>query len=257
MNKFLNLLQFLTRIRVKKNLKYDENMGSSMIYFPVVGIVIGIVLIAIYEVSNYFFSTDELSILIAILIVLVEVMLTGGLHIDGFGDTFDGLFSYRPKDRILEIMKDPTMGTNGILAITFLIIIKLSGVYLAINTDIIWAIFSMPVVGRLSALIMSYKSVSARPKGMGELFIGKCNLANLLGAIAITVVTVFVSCFVISNDLLTSSKAVLGVAVSILVSILIRRESYKKIDGLTGDILGCSIEMGEIVFIIFTLLVMS
>ncbi|CAK7029404.1 MAG: Adenosylcobinamide-GDP ribazoletransferase [Peptostreptococcus russellii] len=256
MNRFFNLLQFLTRIRIKKNLKYDENMGSSMFYFPVIGIVIGILMLAIYQITKYLVST-ELSILIAILIVLFEAIITGGLHIDGFGDTFDGLFSYRPKDRILEIMKDPTMGTNGILAITFLIIIKIASVYLAIKTGNIWAIFSMPVVARLSALIMSYRAVSARPKGMGELFIGKCNLANLLAAILITVISVMLSCFLNLGDITISIKALLGIIVSILGSILLRRESYKKIDGVTGDILGCSIEMGEIVFIVSTLVVMS
>lgn len=257
MNRFLNILQFLTRIRVKKDLKYDENMGSSMVYFPIVGIIIGFILMAIYEITNYFFSIEKFFILIAMLIVLVEVLVTGGLHVDGFGDTFDGLFSYRPKDRILEIMKDPTMGTNGILAIIFLIIIKVAGVYLAMETNIIWAIFSMPVVGRLSSLIMSYKSISARPKGMGELFIGKCNLINLFAAIIVTFTTVIISSFIFSGDIFISLKASLAIIASIIVGLLIRWEAYKKIDGVTGDILGCSIEMGEIVFIISTILLIS
>ena len=77
MNRFFNLLQFLTRIRIKKNLKYDENMGSSMFYFPVIGIVIGILMLAIYQITKYLVST-ELSILIAILIVLFEAIIKIG-----------------------------------------------------------------------------------------------------------------------------------------------------------------------------------
>ena len=56
MNKFLNLLQFLTRITVSKNLKYNEDMGSAMIYFPVVGIVIGVITTAVFLVLRMNFQ---------------------------------------------------------------------------------------------------------------------------------------------------------------------------------------------------------
>ena len=92
MNKFLNLLQFLTRITVSKNLKYNEDMGSAMIYFPVVGIVIGVITTAAFLVLRMIPGYERIHLLISTAVVLLEVIITGGLHIDGFGDTFDGLF---------------------------------------------------------------------------------------------------------------------------------------------------------------------
>ena len=162
MNKFLNLLQFLTRITVSKNLKYNEEMGSSMMYFPMVGMVIGLIITITAFILKMIVGFEKIHLLIAGLIVMEEVVITGGLHIDGFGDTFDGLFSYRSKERVLEIMKDPTMGTNGILAIVFLIVFKVIAVDIAIEKDILWALFSMPAAARFAPVIMSYRAVSAR-----------------------------------------------------------------------------------------------
>ena len=60
----------------------------------------------------------------AVLVLASEVILTGGLHIDGLGDSFDGLYSYRDKEKILEIMKDSRLGTNGLLAIVIVFLLK-------------------------------------------------------------------------------------------------------------------------------------
>lgn len=254
MNKFLNLLQFLTRITVSKKLKYNEEMGSAMVYFPVVGIVIGSILIAVYGVMNILL-TRKFHIMEASAIVLLEAIITGGLHIDGFGDTFDGLFSYRSKERVLEIMKDPTMGTNGILAIVFLIIFKIAALYISIENSMYWTIFAMPVAGRLTPVVMSYKAVSARKNGMGELFIGKCSGGNLAGAVIISGVTVFVSSIMENREAVDSLIYAAVIIIIIIYALLFRRSVYKQIDGITGDILGCSTEMGELIFIIYTVLI--
>lgn len=256
MNKFLNLLQFLTRITVSKNLKYNEDMGSAMVYFPVVGMVIGMLLTIEYYILNKFFGMEIMSVFIALVVVISEAVITGGLHIDGFGDTFDGLFSYRSKERILEIMKDPTMGTNGILAILFLIISKIVCLNIAVKYNMYWLIFSMPVAGRLTPVIMSYKAVSARKNGMGELFIGKCSTNNLIGAAVIAVVTVYVTSYLAYTDFMKSLIYLTGIVFIALFAIMFRKSVYRQIDGITGDILGCATEMGELIFLVASIIIL-
>lgn len=251
MNKFLNLLQFLTRITVSKNLKYNEDMGSAMIYFPVVGIVIGVITTAAFLVLRMIPGYENIHLLISTAVVLLEVIITGGLHIDGFGDTFDGLFSYRSKERMLEIMKDPTMGTNGILAIVFLIVFKIAAVDIVLQKNMAWALFAMPAAGRLAPVVMSYKAVSARKNGMGELFIGKCSSSNLIGAFLIAEITVLTASFTAYGDVKKSAVYGLSVILIAVYAVLFRKSVYRQIDGITGDILGCSTEMSELIFIIF------
>ena len=65
------------------------------------------------------------SYLLAAVVVLAEVILTGALHLDGLADTFDGIFSYRSKQKMLEIMKDSRLGTNGGIALVLYFVLKI------------------------------------------------------------------------------------------------------------------------------------
>ena len=90
----------------------------------------------------------------AIVITLIEVLTTGGLHIDGLGDTFDAIYSNRDKERILEIMKDSRLGTNSLLAIMFLILLKIGFINSLVQNNLLWLVIFMPVIGRIGVMIM-------------------------------------------------------------------------------------------------------
>ena len=94
-------------------------------------------------------------------------MTTGGLHIDGLGDTFDAIYSNRDKERILEIMKDSRLGTNSLLAIMFLILLKVGFINSLVQNGLLWLVIFMPVIGRIGVMMMTYKTVTPRAKGMG------------------------------------------------------------------------------------------
>ncbi len=256
MNKFLNLLQFLTRITVSKNLKYNNDMSDAIKFFPLVGMVIGFLLSILYYLISII-SGGDVNLLLASLLVMAEAIITGGLHIDGFGDSFDGLFSYRSKERILEIMKDPTMGTNGIVAIVFLIILKITAIELALQKNMIWILFAMPAVARFAPVAMSYKARSARKNGMGELFIGKCSRKNFWLAFLYALLALVFSSFLYEKNYLKTILYSTSLLIIFIISILFRKSVYKKIDGITGDILGCITEMSELVFLIYILLINS
>ena len=111
----------MTRIPIKADIGFDEEFHKSIVYFPLVGFVIGLISFLIGILALKIFDPFVTSILI----VAGEVVLTGGLHIDGLGDTFDAIYSNRDKERMLEIMKDSRLGTNSLLAILFLVLIKI------------------------------------------------------------------------------------------------------------------------------------
>ena len=120
---FLILIQFMTRIPVFVNVEYDEEkLGKSIKYFPLVGAVIGIFLFGINFLAGKVTGNRQI---IAVIIVVAEIFITGILHIDGLADTFDGLFSYAKKERMLEIMKDSRIGTNGAVVLILYFITKI------------------------------------------------------------------------------------------------------------------------------------
>jgi adenosylcobinamide-GDP ribazoletransferase len=114
MKRLILLIQFLTRIPININLSVTrEDLSKSVIYFPIVGYIIGIILALFYKFSIFYFD----KIIIVFLVVIIEIVITGGLHIDGLSDTVDGIYSGREKKKIIEIMKDPNVGTFGVLSI--------------------------------------------------------------------------------------------------------------------------------------------
>ncbi|MEG1311116.1 MAG: adenosylcobinamide-GDP ribazoletransferase [Romboutsia sp.] len=247
MKRFILILQFMTRIPININVGFDEDFHESIVYFPLVGFVLGIVLFLLGIVSNIIFNT----FITSIIITLGLVLLTGGLHIDGLGDTFDAIYSYRDKEKMLEIMKDSRLGTNSLLAIVFMILLKISFIYSIINQGLLWLIIFMPIVSRLGVILLTYKTVTPREKGMGNLFIGKASIKMFLTAIIYTILLIIILSkliFLSTNILII--KILISIIAVIIFNDLFKRHIYKKIDGVTGDILGCSIELGEVIYLL-------
>lgn len=237
----------MTRIPIKADLGFDEEFHKSIVYFPLVGLIIGLISFIIGNLSIMIFDPFVTSILI----VAGEVILTGGLHIDGLGDTFDAIYSNRDKERMLEIMKDSRLGTNSLLAILFLILIKVGLLNSIINSNLMYFIIFMPMVSRLAVLVMLYKTVTPRKVGMGNIFIGKATKSMCIIATIYTVlILVFNSKFLFLASTLNIIKLLLSILAVVIFNYLFKGHIYKKIDGVTGDILGCTIELGELIFLL-------
>ena len=247
MKRFIAILQFMTRIPININVGFDEEFHKSIVYFPLVGFVLGILLYLVGIVSNFIFDP----FITSILVTLALVILTGGLHIDGLGDTFDAIYSYRDKDRMLEIMKDSRLGTNALLAVMFLILLKVGFIYSIINKGLLWTTIFMPVISRLGVTLILYKTKTPREKGMGNLFIGKATISMLITLILYTVaIIVFVSKILFLSSNVMTLKIISTIIVVGIFSIMFKNSIYKKIDGITGDILGCTIELNEVIYLL-------
>lgn len=252
MKRFIGLLQFMTRIPIKADVGFDEEFHKSIVYFPLVGFVIGLISFFIGSLSIRIFDP----FITSILIVAGEVILTGGLHIDGLGDTFDAIYSNRDKERMLEIMKDSRLGTNSLLAILFLVLIKIGLLNSAINSNLMCLIIFMPMISRLGVIVMLYKTVTPRKVGMGNIFIGKATLCMFITAIVYTIVIIVaISKFIFLSTNLNIIKLLLSIVAVMIFDYLFKKHIYKKIDGVTGDILGCTIELGELIFLLFSYIV--
>lgn len=119
----LAAFQFLSRFPVRAELDFTpELMRRSTRYYPVVGAAIGIVL----SLCSWLVTGLLPSIPSAAILLILWVYLTGGLHLDGWMDTADGLLSYRSRDRMLEIMKDSRVGAMGVIACVLLLLLKVA-----------------------------------------------------------------------------------------------------------------------------------
>lgn len=263
MRRLISIIQFMTRIPIKIDTGIDEEFHKGLLYFPIVGLVLGLLYYIVGMITSSVLPTN----IAAVLVVVSEVVLTGGLHLDGVGDSFDGLYSYRDKDRILEIMKDSRLGTNGMVAIVVVIILKITLTSSLLDNNMLWIIVLMPVVARTMQVIACYKSKTPRENGMGNMFIGKITLSYLIITISNMIMIVTISVFVFHYMNIEGSKVndlkhnmIVQMSSIVMLTVWVKLfiySVYKKIDGITGDILGCISEIGEVIYLLLVIMLMN
>lgn len=244
------LFSFMTRVPMPDVKFSSQDLGKSMKYFPVVGLVIGVILYLVAR-GVALVTGSSFPFLLSVFVLLLEVLMTGGLHLDGLADTFDGMFSYRSKQKILEIMKDSRLGTNGALALVFYFLLKWSVFaelfYKLGKNDFAIFLVTMPIVARLGSVIHCAYFPYARGTGMGKTFVDNTTKKDLGISILITTVMLAVlwsSCKEFSMVL------ALTIATLILASFqfFFGKVVEHRIGGITGDTLGAVVELSEVVF---------
>ena len=223
-------LQFLTRIPINKEIDFhEENIRKSTFFFPFIGILLGAVTALSYYIVLPF--DKEVASFVAVLIIII---LTGGLHLDGLSDTADGFYSARDKEKMLVIMKDSRIGAFGVISLILVILFKyiiISNLSYNVGLAIILSLGN----SRLVTLIqMTYKKTS-RPGGLGELFHNSKPKNYMIGSFILY--TIIIS--------ILNIKFLIPLLGSIILGELITKITYKKIDGFTGDVYGATIELCE------------
>ncbi|MEF9933995.1 MAG: adenosylcobinamide-GDP ribazoletransferase [Clostridium sp.] len=245
MDRFLLIVQFMTRIPIKKSFDVtvdDFRMGVR--YFPIIGLIVGVITGFFVYVSSYVFSP----FLAGFIGMVSYVITTGGLHLDGFSDTCDGIFSGREKDKILTIMSDSRLGTFGGVGLIVLLLGKMTLYTEALLSGSlrygIGIIIASSIVSRGVVTFYMYNRKYAKENsGLGDLFIGKITKKELI----INQVIFICLSLIIWWKFIFIYPLVAG------IMIFIRNKIEKLLGGLTGDILGFSIELSEVIFLVLAI----
>lgn len=235
MKEFVLMIQFLTRIPINTVIHIkEEDFHKGVVYFPLVGLLIGSLNALIYFIASRIIQ----GVFPLMAVIIFNTLITGALHLDGLADTCDGLFSARKKERMLEIMRDSRIGTNGALALIFSILLKIALLDITPKTIMIPTIIMIPVMGRGVMAIILYGSTYARKEGLGNLFIGKTSLTKTLISAFITMAIAYIC---------LNLLGVLALMIAIVTAFGLRRAFNMRLGGLTGDLLGAINEVVELV----------
>ena len=242
MNSFLVGLQFLTRIHIARQTVWTaEDFGRSTRFFPLVGLVLGICYALAAWLLVYFIGMRTLT---AVLLLILPLLLTGGLHADGFMDTADGVFSGRERERKLEIMKDSRVGSFGVVSFVLLMFLQFALLLDMHPFLLVPALFIMPIIGRMAMVLAIACFPYARADGMGKTFADMADRKTIVTASVMTVV------FVLPCGLLASVALMLGV----LFALFFCRAMTTTLGGVTGDVYGAVTVLTEtLVLAIFSL----
>ncbi len=166
MKRFFTALGFLTTIPLPYHDPSGlEELGKAAIWFPLVGALVGeLVAVIFLGLARFFPITVS-----AVVSVCAWVYLTGGLHLDGLADSFDGLLNSSPPERRLEIMKDPRLGAFGALGLILVVIFKIS---VLTALPVYFTLLAVPLAASTARWLLLWAALQpmARPGGLGAAF---------------------------------------------------------------------------------------
>lgn len=221
----------------------DENKSYAMCFFPWIGVVIGLLSYWMFRFSKWFgiHRGGNHSLFFTILLILIPVFVTGGIHLDGFLDTQDALSSWQTKERRLEILKDSHAGAFAIISCTVYFLIYI-GVYSCLSVRSMEVIAYSFVLSRTLSGLSVVTFPQARKKGMAADF---SESASTKITRIVLVVYLIILCFMISL-----TGGICGVGCVIAAEVVFGyyyRMAMKNFGGVTGDLCGYFLQVCELV----------
>jgi len=221
--------------------KLDSDLSGLSKYLPSVGLLIGVLLLALAMACLLFFKASN--IVTATILVVAWIASTGGLHFDGLMDTADGVFSHRSKERMLEIMRDPRAGNFGVLTAVSTFALKLASLASLCEhaSILIPTLVLAPAWGRWSELYAIAMFPYARPEGNGKIWHDTTRAPRdlLVGAALPLLTSLLLACQfgVINTFSIIISACTVGMVASHWLA--------EQLGGQTGDTYGAVVEISE------------
>ncbi|MFP4028654.1 MAG: adenosylcobinamide-GDP ribazoletransferase [Candidatus Brocadiia bacterium] len=240
MKALLAAIRFLTVVPVPGSWTGEgQKLADSVPFFPAVGLLIGAAAAGVSYGLSFLLGPFPA----AVVLTLFLAAASGALHLDGLSDTADGFFSSRPRERILEIMRDSRVGSMGVLAIVGILALKISCLTSLPDVSVRWRIlFLVPVAGRTALVIMIAILPYARPGGgLGTVF-----YRNHPG------LAVFVALFVLGGIGWGAFGwgGIVICEVTVAAILIFALYCRGKIGGATGDTLGAACEIAEMLVLL-------
>jgi adenosylcobinamide-GDP ribazoletransferase len=203
--------------------------GRASVWYPLVGLVIGALTWLAWKGAILIFPP----LVAGIAALIVWVLLTGGLHLDGLADCCDGLLVSAPVGRRLEIMKDPQVGAFGVIGLILVLFLK-AATLASLTQDSSLGILLAASLARWCILPAGLLPL-ARTSGMGADFVLGLQRSFILWGAAIPIVI----------TILLGSRGLLSTFVGTGAAILVLLLAKSRIGGLTGDVFGMIVEIVE------------
>ena len=232
-------LRFLSILPVPQSWAGDtDSLAKSVKFFPVTGLIMAAIAAGLVWLFSFLLPQG----VVAAITVVLMVTLTRGLHLDGLADTTDGFWSVSNRQRTLEIMKDSYIGAMGVIAIACILLLKFACLS-SLGGDMLWrGVVLMVLSGRcMMVLPISLFPYARKEGGLGKLFYETRTGFNAAWAVL----------FVLAAGWFIAGLAGIAAAIaSVLVTIVFGFYCKWKIDGVTGDTIGATCEISEVVSVL-------
>lgn len=215
----------------------DKNMKYAMCFFPMVGAAIGLIVWAAYIVSYKLQIGD---ILRTSILTVLPVLITGGIHLDGFVDTMDAINSYQPVERKLEILKDSHIGAFALIYCVVYFIIDF-GIWSEVGGKGLIILCIGFVMSRAFSALSIVTFPCAKKSGLAASF----SDAAQKNAVRLTMYVYIFICSIamLYIDIILGAVCIIT---SLIMFIYYKYMSIKNFSGITGDLAGYFLQMCEL-----------
>lgn len=235
---------FLTVCPLRSNAPWTpETLGLSMVYYPVVGLGLGLLLWGLALLLGLLFPPA----VVCVLLLAASLLLTGGLHSDGLADLIDGLSGSYTREDALRIFKDPHVGSMAVAGVSLLLLIKYVCLQAVPPTTLGPTLVLMATLSRYAMVQLACFSLYARATGgLGAPFVQGIRHRHFLGAL------------VVALGIVLWCAGLRGVGLGGLVGLAtlgMQRYARHRLGGITGDVLGATNELSEALVLLLATLV--
>ncbi|RHW38543.1 adenosylcobinamide-GDP ribazoletransferase [Lysinibacillus yapensis] len=235
--------QFFTTIPLSKSFHMTPKSITAMYYMmPVLGLLMGFTLVLLNEINLDYLQVSPL--LFSILVVIAGIVMTGGLHLDGWIDMGDAYFSYQDRARRLEILEDSRIGAFGAIFLVVLLLLKIGLIYEALHRfsfSINFYFMAIPFLSRLALLIYFLTMNPAKEKGLATYFKEKVIPKEVWSSLAIYTVM-----FCCAAYFFVGLAGIFLFGCMLFFVILYRKWTIKNFGGMSGDLVGALYEGTEV-----------
>ncbi|MDZ5474213.1 adenosylcobinamide-GDP ribazoletransferase [Bacillus sp. 31A1R] len=242
---FLINLQFFTSIPIPIALPMDQgHLRHAIKTFPILGLFQGLLYALILFLLTEWSPFSALAI--AFLLWLLTIVITGGIHLDGWMDASDAYFSYQSTEKRLEIMSDPRTGAFGVLSVLVLLSSRFLFIYEIIERVNLVSYLLIALIPFFSKLVMGMLLLtvpSAKDKGLAIMFQQAAKPSSLAAYPFYIVICIALLTFL---DLYLIVLALILNLVALGCYFVIRAKVRRWFGGITGDVVGASVEGTEI-----------
>jgi len=234
LSRFLAALQFLTIISIPwRRDAQKTQIGRCVGYFPMVGLIIGFILAGLSWILRFVLPLG----IVSVLSLVILVILTGALHLDGFADTCDGLSGHKTVEDRWRIMRDSRVGAFGVIGIALLLLTKFVSLNSIPGTLMMASLVLMPVASRWAMVYTVFTYPYARPSGLGKAFKEGTRWPDFTVATIVTIAIAVVSMQLIGLVILVTIW---------LIVVALAAYFNNTFVGLTGDNYGAINEIAEV-----------
>lgn len=229
-----------SKIPIPKTEWSDKSMRYTMCFFPLVGVVIGALM---YAAGTLILMADIKPVLKAAVMTVIPVMLTGGIHLDGFLDTMDAIGSWAPKEKRLEILKDSNSGAFAVIGGCVYFVLSL-GIWSEMSLDMLKSAVPVFVLSRALSGLSVVSFPMAKNTGLAAMFSNSAHKRRVR-IVMLLWIALTAACMVVINPL-TGAAAVLCAAAVFAYYYFMSKKNF---GGITGDLAGYFLQVCELVCI--------